>query len=451
LSGAALWTSAPSAHAHYGIPRAFSIFFPPGNTDQILLRSDVWGVMHSSDGGKTWFWSCAEAYGRNSGSAEYIPMLLRNGGRAIIGSFDGLTLTDDFCSFTHPKGWPDVPIFDLKSTATGVAALTYHREDAGGYITQILESGDNGETWSVTNGPLPGDFIGSALGFAPSDPKSVYIIGAKPNVAGGVVQRSTDGGKTWAASTFQMDSDHSYASIRVPLVHPTRPDVAFVRLDMPEGFGQDVSDQILATQDGGKTFTVIFTGQGDLPGTALSPDGNTLVIAGPKDGVQSAALSDALTQGQAAFHQIFAGMVWGLNWVSDGSANGLLYAGNNDYTLKGQPAFTFGVSKDGGHTFQQIMNICEVQYPTSCGGSSTMDQACQSLWNTPPAGFAYDFVYGERCIQTDGGADGGHASSGHSSKSSCAFSGPDEESGTSPLVVAGALFGIGALARRRKR
>jgi len=42
----------PFSHSHGGIPRAFGIVFEPNKPDNVLLRSDVWGVFRSTDGGR---------------------------------------------------------------------------------------------------------------------------------------------------------------------------------------------------------------------------------------------------------------------------------------------------------------------------------------------------------------------------------------------------------------
>src|SRR5262245_10691936 len=90
----------PSASAHYGFPRAFSIIFGPEGTNHMLLRSDVWGIIRSWDEGQSWQWSCAEVYAGLSSKTEYHPMLITGTGRILVGSSsEGLHATDDFCNW----------------------------------------------------------------------------------------------------------------------------------------------------------------------------------------------------------------------------------------------------------------------------------------------------------------------------------------------------------------
>src|SRR5260221_874313 len=95
LPALAITFTAPAARSHGGFPRAFGILFEPGNPQSILLRSDVWGLFRSQDGGKTWLWGCAELYKGNSLNADHRNIALAAGGRILVASaFNGLRITD---------------------------------------------------------------------------------------------------------------------------------------------------------------------------------------------------------------------------------------------------------------------------------------------------------------------------------------------------------------------
>jgi MYXO-CTERM domain-containing protein len=441
---------APVASAHYGIPRAFSIVFGPEGTQRVLVRSDIWGFVRSWDDGQSWQWSCAEVYGGKSANAEYHSMLVTSSGRILVAaSFDGLRYSDDLCNWQKSTSFADSLVADIAPWGTDFVALTSTSGDGGGFSTVLWKSADDGSTWSQAGKPMPRHFIGSQVKVAPSDPKRIYTVGIAPNGKVGLVQRSDDGGGTWAEHEFAFntstDGGQLGAYFRLPMVHPTRPDVAFVRIDMPEGLGQDAPDSILGTKDGGLTWKNLFDSKGDLPGLTVSPDGKTLLIGGPVDGIQSADIDAALTTGQAAFTQVFSGMVWGLNWASDGT----LYAGNNNFGAVGVPEITLGMSHDGGKTFERAMNICQIGFPQSCGAGTTLGDQCQPLWNTPPTGFGYDFVYGDRCVTPGSAPDGGNAASGGDAKGSCSCSAPGRSDNSAPAVVA--LAGLAVLAGRIRR
>jgi MYXO-CTERM domain-containing protein len=446
LLGAALGAVAPAASAHYGIPRAFSIIFGPEGTNRVLVRSDIWGIMRSWDNGQSWQWSCAEVFGGKSSQAEYHPMVVTSTGRIVVGSsFDGLFLSDNFCEWRKDTSFGSALVADVTTAGSDLLVLTSTSGDTG-YDTLLWKSTNQGDSWTKAGTPMPRDFIGSQVRVAPSDSTRVYVVGIAPEGKVGRVQRSDDGGTTWANHEFNFDTTKQIgAYFRLPMVHPTRPDVAFIRVDMPEGLGQDAPDSVLGTKDGGLTWTKLFDSTGDLPGLTLSPDGKTLLIAGPVDGIRSADVDDALTRGPAAFEQVFDGMVWGLNWASDGT----LYAGNNNFGGVDVPEITLGVSHDGGRTFELMMNICQIGYPDSCGASTTLAAQCEGLWDNKEEmlGFGYDFVYGERCV-APGGGDGGIAASGDA-KGSCACSAPGRSDNSVPAALV--LAGIAVVAGRIRR
>ena len=443
-------TAAPPAHAHYGIPHAFSIHVQPGSGQRVLLRSDIWGLMYSSDGGQTWQWSCAEAFGGNSSQAEHVPMVVTTSGRVLAAlTYKGLRLSDDMCTWRSAAGLDGQYVMDISATSTSLLAVTSNNAGDAGFRGAVYASDDNGESWSVASAELPNDFLASSVAMAPSDSKRLYVAGTKVE-ADKKLERSDDGGATWVRSDVPIDPNKLDATLRIVLVHPTRPDVVLAWVDQPEGLGQNSPDDIVATSDGGAHWKTIYSSTGDLPGLALSPDGTTLVIAGPSDGIQSAALDDALAQGQGAFKQVFTGQVWGLHWAADG-----LYAGNNNFTAKDPvthvtpPAYMYGVSHDNGHTFTQIMSMCQITYP-SCATGTTMDQACSDLWDNKEQnlGFGLDFVHNaDRC---GGGADAGTGGTNSKSdkSSGCSYAAPGSGMGHAAVATL-ALLGLGVALRRR--
>lgn len=453
LLGLALGTVAPAASAHYGLPRAFSIIFGPDGTNRVLVRSDIWGIMRSWDNGQSWQWSCAEVYKGKSSDAQYHPMLVTGTGRILVGStFDGLFITDNFCDWHKANAFSNALLSDVAPwQGSDLIALT--STSAGGlkYSTLVWKSSDDGETWTQTGTALPDKMIGAQVRAAPSDPKRLYVTGIVPDGRVGLVQVSTDGGTTWTEHEFAFDTrpdgGQLGASFRLPMVHPTRPEVAFIRIDMPEQVGQDSPDTILGTKDGGTTWSTVYASRGDLPGITLSPNGKTLLIGGPTEGLHSADVDAALTNGQSAFEKVFDGMIWGLNWTADGT----LYAGNNNFGAVGVPEITLGVSHDDGHTFELKMNICQIDYPESCGASTTLGAACERYWDDKVngLGFGYDFVYGDRCVTPDAGADGGNAATGKT-EGSCSCSAPGRSDNSAPALVALAAITIAAGRIRRK-
>jgi hypothetical protein len=417
------------AQAHGGIPRAFEITEEPGNPRDVVLRSDVWGLFRTMDGGQTWSWTCAEAYGASSTSVNHSNVAIARGGRVLLANaFKGLRITDDFCDWRTSPEFGGELVEDVVSSAAGpfVLTATYKgTSGAGGGIDgRVWQSTDNGDHFARVGTPLPETFAGSSLRFSPSDPRRVYVSGRTLEASGGILQRSNDGGTSWNASTFAVTNDNMV--LRIVGVHPTRPDVVFVWGDLPEALAQDAPDEIWGTADGGLTWSLVYQGSGDLPGFAFSPDGTQIAIAGPVDGLRTANVDAALSVAPSAFAQTFAGKVWGLHWSSGGFT-----AGNDNFTAEGLPAFTYGKSSDEGHSFAPLMSLCDIKYG-ACGSSSTVATACNAVYDDPVGGFLQDFIQGPRCTSpVVTGTAGSKGSSGPDSASGgSAGSDPSSHSST---------------------
>ncbi len=454
LFSTVLWSS--NASAHGGIPRGFGVIFEPGNEKDIILRSDVWGFFRSNDGGATWQYACSEVFGGIWSQAEDVPTMILPGGQILVANITALYSSTDFCDWnqTSPATFgSNTFLEDLISVGSDLVMLTGSGVD-GGIVGKMFRSSDKGQTWTPFANPLPDDFSPQEIAFAPSDSKRIYVTGQTINTNSAVLERSDDGGNTWTSSPIPMTLDPSQIwTIRISGVHPTNEDLVFIRADGLEGLGTTVDDQVWFTKDGGKSgassFSELYGGQGDLPGFTFSPDGTQLLLAGPNDGIRGATVADVTASGGAALTQIFDGQVWGLTWMPDA-----LYAGTNDFTPGTQPKFTFGKSTDGGKTFTGIMTVCDVQFGTTCGATSSIQTACENTWSQF-GGYDTDYINGPRCV-TPGpdagphGGSGGSTSKPASSSSGCSFS---ADEGGSPAAASLALsaFVGGLVAFRLKR
>ena len=423
------------AHAHGGIPRAYGIIFEPGNPQHIVLRSDIWGIFRSNDGGKTWNYGCAELYGATWSNATHRTVVVTPGGRILVPNQNfldskpvGLGLTDDLCNWRPAPDLAGKYVVEIVASGADLVVLTANGVD-GGILGELYKSSDKGDTWKPLGKPMPSDFSGSSLVVAPSDPTRVYALGQIIDSDGSaMLETSSDGGSTWTRGAGRITKDSTDWTPRLYAVHPTRPDVVFAWADGYEGLGVNTPDEVWVTADAGKTWTKVFAGQGDLPGFALSPDGAKVLVSGPLDGIVEANVDDVLASGQTAFKKIFDGQVWGIAWTADG-----IYAGNNDFTLDGiPPPFTLGISHDEARSFDRIMTLCDVTFAT-CDANSTMNSVCTSSWDNPAGGYVQDYTNGPRCAApAPPKADGGSAPA-RDSGGGCTFA-------SSRAPVSGALL-----------
>ncbi|HEX5043289.1 MAG TPA: hypothetical protein VFV75_10310 [Candidatus Polarisedimenticolaceae bacterium] len=149
----------------------------------------------------------------------------------------------------------------------------------------VMKTADDGATFSPVFDGQPFHSIG-AVAVAPSDPKVIWVGTGEANDRnssgwGGGVWRSVDGGGTWK----QAGLPDSRAIARI-VVHPTRPDVAWVAA-VGHLWARGGQRGLYKTEDGGTTWTRVLGAEGAAAEDAGCGD----VALDPKDpGVVYAAL-----------------------------------------------------------------------------------------------------------------------------------------------------------------
>lgn len=426
------------ARADGGFPRAHGIYLEPGDPSHLLIRSDYWGLFRSVDGGATWTYGCSELYGGGSKQITRRNLLYLEGGRILVGRFGGLRMTDDFCDWRDNTSLSGHFVQDLTRSGADLYAVTADNVN-GTLVSNVWKSTDRGDTWTVSGGAFPTDYIGASIRIAPSDASRVYVGGVFVGSSTAAIAASPDGGATWNVTEFTPQS--GVFQVRVRAVHPTRPDVVFVWVDTDNELSPDT---LWGSGDGGATWTQVFVSTEDIPGLAISPDGTRILVSGKVDKLQGATVDAALAQGQSAFSQVFDGSVWGLTWTSDA-----LYAGNNNFTARGIPAFTLGRSTDGGSTFEQLMNICQLEF-SQCSATSTQEALCHEPYEGP-GGFVIDFLQTTRCTDpTSTGGAGGQSTAPAKKDGSCSLE-PGASNANDHWSLAALAAAIGAFRRRRAR
>jgi hypothetical protein len=391
---------APPAAADGGIPRAYDIVVG-ADPSHLVVRSDFWGLFQSKDGGQSWVYACSELFGGNSKQGSRAPVVIgpKSGRLLVAASFDGVRMTDDLCTWRSAPGFSSNLVQDIVVRDGDVLALGSSPGSASGDIAStIYRSSDEGDSWSPLGTPLPKGFVGASL-LAPGGAQRVQVVGTQ--IANGTTALATspDDGKTWSLSGLTRAP--AGAALRVH----GQGAIVFVTVDVPSDPGGPAApDEVWGSGDSGSTWMKVYTGKGDLPGLAIV--GSDVLVSGADaaDGIEVAALHDAVTLGQPAFQRVYSGKTWGLTVTPAG-----LYAGTDNFT--GQdgagnplPAFTLGLSVDEGRTFAPLMSVCQVAF-ASCGAKSDMEASCRDIWSTP-GGFVQDYLESPRCGALDA-ADGG--------------------------------------------
>ena len=164
------------------------------------------------------------------------------------------------------------------SRVAGVAGdpSTYFAATASG---GVWKSTDGGATWKSVFDDQPISSIGS-IAVAPGDRNVVYVGSGEANIRGNVgagngIYKSTDGGKTWTHVWTQE------GQIGTMAVHPTNPDIAFAAV-LGHALGPNPERGVYRTRDGGKTWQQVLrkdasTGASDV---AVDPNAPSTVFAG---------------------------------------------------------------------------------------------------------------------------------------------------------------------------
>lgn len=143
----------------------------------------------------------------------------------------------------------------------------------------VWKSIDGGLTWKSVFDEQPVSSIGS-IAVAPSDPNVIYVGSGEANIRGNVaagngIYKSSDGGKTWTHVWTQE------GQIGTMVIDPRNAEVAFAAV-LGHAFGPNPQRGVYRTKDGGRTWQQVLkkdadTGASDV---ALDPSNPNIVFAG---------------------------------------------------------------------------------------------------------------------------------------------------------------------------
>ena len=325
--------------------------------------SATFGFLDSRDEGKTFNWLCEAAIGPTVQDGFDIVLSITGNGNTVLGLFSGAATTRDGCSFQLAPELMGRTIGDLtwrRMTPHQVVGYTV-AGIAGGFTTQVVQSNDDGVSWTDVGPQLPTSLLPLTIDLAPSDTKRMYLSARTDNTKSfaSVLLRSDDGGATF--QTFDIPGTELQRLAYIAAVHPVEADRVYLRvLDDKDGVFYTI---LYMTADGGRTFQRIFSGNEQLLGFAMSPDGTEIAFGGPGDGLWVGA-ADGSNLARRSDVQPTS-----LTWTPQG-----LYA-TADSKLAG---FSIGRSLDSGATFQGLFKYQSICGQTVCGSTSTA--RCQAQW-----------------------------------------------------------------------
>lgn len=430
LFGALLVTSvSPVAHANGRFPATNALVVAPTDPSFLVLRA-TYGTLISRDAGKTWDWVCEESVGFR-GIED--PPLAVTASKGIVGAlFAGLTVShDEGCSFSMVKGEADKRVMNdvviPKSRPRDVLAIASSfasRDDAGAnlYLSTLFASQDEGRAFRAVGKPIDPTILLETVEIAESDPKRVYLSGARERSGKreGVVLTSTDGGETFTEHVLPLVAEERAPYIGA--VDPKNADRVYVRTG---GSPELAKSRLLVSDDGAKTFREAWASEGPMTGLAISPDGAKVYAGSAKDGLMVAPSGTLVFEKRA---QIYVQCI--------AVTETRVYLCSNE--LYG---FVAGESADDGRTFTPMLRLSGLRGPLACAPGTTTHDQCEKLWPR---------VRTELGVPEDGGAkDAGSAPSPPPADESGGCDTTGKVSGAaSALVVAGLVL---AYARARRR
>ncbi|HEY3592865.1 MAG TPA: sialidase family protein, partial [Polyangiaceae bacterium] len=417
---------APSANANGRYPQASQIVVDPSDPAHWVARS-TFGILETHDVGAEWTWTCEAGVGYASG--EDPPIAVTADGSTLVAFSGGLRTTHDAgCS------WPSAGSFgygidiavDPSSSHQALAIARYGAGDAAP-STSLVETSDNGATWSAVGQPIESDFVGETIEIGDTANGRVYVSGnvqareadSGQFVVKAALERSDDGGQTW--TRFLPDLPGAY-SLFIAGVDRAKPGVIYARTV------GSVTGQLWMSRDGGATFSTILTVSGDLLGLALSPDGSTLVVGGPDAGILLASTADL------AFTKVNDVGSYCLTWVG----NRLLTCAK-----EGVASFSVGASDDRGATFHSVMQLASIS-PHDCPASSA-GAICANVW--PSVAAVIQPEGGGPPVPPPTGSNPVEDNASASSRCGCSF----RDAPASPLGILLASLASALLMRRRAR
>lgn len=415
--------AAGEARANGRFPAANQLVIDPADPNHLVVGV-TFGLLESRDGGASFSWACERVL--NVADGEDPIIVVSDAGTTVLGTFAGVVVSQDGCTYERVPELADEIVPDLVTSPTVPGRIWGYRTEGlpeGRFDSELIRSDDGGLTWERV-AALPDTLLPLTIDVAGS-PERLYLTARLGRTADyeSVLLRSDDEGATF--ETFPIPGTVGQRLAFIGAVDPTDPDRVYVRID-------DAGTVVVASSDGGETFETLFTGTGRLLGLALSPDGETLALGGPSDGVwvgdargadferRSDLAPTCLRFGEDA---LFACT----DWADEG--------------------FSVAKSMDNGHRFEPLLDFESLCGPTACPAGTPAGDQCGADWNlvAPQLGATCGVTAtGGTGGQPNGAAGSSPSEPARRSDGGCAIA---SLPGASGHVVAGLLVLAGAIIR----
>jgi len=400
--GLQIATSVGPAWAHEPAPAARQLLAENSPGGRLWMRAP-YGILTSEDGAKTWDWICEPAVGYTGGQDHRLAATLD--GNVFVAADQGLFATSDHgCAWHAIQSIGNVSVLDVAVESDGRHVLALAQiPEADHYSLVAYRSDAQSEHFSALGDPISDDLLGETLQPAPSDPSRIYVTGtvlsfaaasdagSAPGDVSAVLLRSRDAGKTWQRVPIPGASSENPPFLAA--VHPTNPDIVYVRVKGESRSTGTIESSLLYTEDAGDNWTEIFSAPADILGFSLSEDGSEVLVGlgdSQDPSGERAVDPNALgiyraTAPSFSFTQVRSGHVGCLTRT----ASGLFVCGN-----QASNEFELAVSQDDGATVSSVLKLGDVRGPLDCKNAPTV---CDRQWPNACASLG-------SCVASPGGA-----------------------------------------------
>ncbi|HKQ70831.1 MAG TPA: hypothetical protein VJT73_15900 [Polyangiaceae bacterium] len=310
-------------------PRAQRLIESPTDANRLTIAA-TYGLLTTSDRGKTWYHVCETAFSFNDMYTGDPLLGLTNDESLLLSAESTISVSHDRgCQWTSTFGSAEQSVIDFSQASSNrndvVAVVATYQNNTT--VNRLQESTDGGATWKAIGAALPVRQV-YTVDLDPKDPTHIYATGLDASEMG-VFLTSVDRGGNWTSKPIPNTNTDDVPYIAA--VHPGDSKKIFVRTDA--WTNRDVvdtgNDALLYTEDGGATWKEVLRHGAKLFGFALSPDGKTVVAGYGDPGVAAQAIDPtvtgvyraplaALSAQDAPFERVYSGSVTCLTWTQNG-------------------------------------------------------------------------------------------------------------------------------------
>jgi hypothetical protein len=342
------------ARANGAFPDALSILLPRDQPDKITLTTNF-GLIFTSDGGRTWEWTC-----EHDSSLGAILYQLGPPPRQSIHAV-GLDLVrsdDDGCTWTAATGRvANGFLYDLfvdPGNGDRMLAVANPNDETPARV-HVFESLDGGATFPTSVYEAEPGMDISGVEIPLQDPSIFYLAWRSSKT--GELRSGLIRVQNGAGQSFDYHDVLNGDPLRIAAVDRQDPRKIFLR-----DFGTE-RDRLAISLDGGATAQVVLEVDRSLTGLVVRPDGTVLAAASSLDRGTLYVSKDG--------GKTFPTKLPGPRFRGLAERSGRLYAAADDVNDQ----YALGTSDDDGRTWKPLMTYPDVTRIKSCPGTS-LPQAC---------------------------------------------------------------------------